>query len=386
VKKIFWLSLFLTLASFIFAQVNAPIKFTNKNITEATYLKLTEEIVDFDNAGKFEFGKYYVFTGDIIGYSGNNYRLDIGTIRQGGDYMQITLNVTIDSIPEWITYFKRGNVFLVTPARDGRLHVVEMIRDRPVMPDMDGAVWPQASTLENWITGVYDANAGKPEFDFIRNKTGQTITKYNKTEATVTIPNQIEGINVTIIGTEAFSGRTPASVIIPNSVITIENGAFRRCSLQSITIPDSVTIIGDDAFYYNSLSSVQLSKNLTTIGKNAFSSNKLTSVTIPDSVTTIGDYVFSANSLSSVQLSKNLTTIGKYAFSSNKLITVTVPVNVRTIKDYAFSGNKTTLITIGDDVDMERNAFDFKFKEFYISNTMIAGTYSYNGSQWDYKP
>ena len=59
--------------------------------------------------------------------------------------------------------------------------------------------------------------------------------------------------------------------IIPNSVTSIDNGAFLGCSLNSITIPNSVTSIGHTAFWECSY---------------------LKSITIPNSVTSIGDCVF----------------------------------------------------------------------------------------------
>ena len=59
------------------------------------------------------------------------------------------------------------------------------------------------------------------------------------------------------------------NTIIPNSVTSIGDCAFRNCeALTSITIPESVTSIGDEAF------------------KRCLG---LTSVTIPNSVTSIGD-------------------------------------------------------------------------------------------------
>jgi hypothetical protein len=69
--------------------------------------------------------------------------------------------------------------------------------------------------------------------------------------------------------------------IIPNSVITIEEGAFYWC---------------------RSLTSITISNNVTTIKENAFSvCTSLTSITIPNSVTTIGNYAFSGcESLASI--------------------------------------------------------------------------------------
>ena len=59
---------------------------------------------------------------------------------------------------------------------------------------------------------------------------------------------------------------------IPNSVTTIGNSAFKRCSsLTRINIPNSVTTIEDYAF---------------------LGCNSLTNINIPNIVTTIGNYAF----------------------------------------------------------------------------------------------
>ncbi len=84
----------------------------------------------------------------------------------------------------------------------------------------------------------------------------------------VTIPN-----SVTSIGDLAFSrcsGLT--SVTIPNSVTSIGNYAFYGCSgLTSVTIPNSVTSIGDKAFWYCSgLSSVTIGSGVKNIYTSAF--------------------------------------------------------------------------------------------------------------------
>ena len=61
---------------------------------------------------------------------------------------------------------------------------------------------------------------------------------------------------------------------IPNTVISIENGAFFYCkSLKSIYIPDSVTSIGNRAFYgCENLSSIHIPDSVTSIGDEAFRS------------------------------------------------------------------------------------------------------------------
>ena len=67
-------------------------------------------------------------------------------------------------------------------------------------------------------------------------------------------------------------GKTATSFVIPDSVTTIGEHAFRYCdSLTSVTIPDGVTTIGSYAFYgCTSLTSATIGNSVTTIGEGAF--------------------------------------------------------------------------------------------------------------------
>ena len=202
------------------------------------------------------------------------------------------------------------------------------------------------------------------------------------------------------------------NTIIPNSVTSIGNSAFRDCSgLSSLTIPNSVTSIGDYAFYNCScLTSLTIPNSVMSIGKDAFwQCSGLTSVIIGNSVTSIGNgafwacsalkKVFNSSSLSmkrglsnngyiayyanvvynnvsiegnfrickdgkgnscvcdyfgtdnSITLPKNIYGIADYAFSACcDLISVTIPNNVKSIGNYAFSGCHLQTLTIGTDV------------------------------------
>ena len=84
---------------------------------------------------------------------------------------------------------------------------------------------------------------------------------------TYTIPD-----GVTKIGFSAFNScRDLTSIIMPNTVISIENYAFDNTGITSITIPNSVTSIGSDAFEYCSyLTSVVIPNSVTTIYGEAF--------------------------------------------------------------------------------------------------------------------
>ncbi|MBR5780697.1 MAG: leucine-rich repeat domain-containing protein, partial [Bacteroidales bacterium] len=99
------------------------------------------------------------------------------------------------------------------------------------------------------------------------------------------------------------------SVVIPDSVTKIGNGAFSRCShLKNIDIPESVTEIGDKAFSgCSSLKSIDIPNSVTKIGVWAFSEcSSLESIDIPESVTEIVELAFSGcSSLESIKVSKN---------------------------------------------------------------------------------
>ena len=153
--------------------------------------------------------------------------------------------------------------------------------------------------------------------------------------------------------------------IIPTdgSVTRIGSYAFERCGLTSVTIPDSVISIGEGAFSRcTGLTSVTIGKGVTSIGDGAFSNcTGLTSITIPDSVTSIGDWVFSrCTGLTSVTIGKGVTSIGSYAFRyCTGLTSVTIGGSVTSIGYEAFSGCRgLTSVTIPDSVtSIDREAF-----------------------------
>ena len=98
--------------------------------------------------------------------------------------------------------------------------------------------------------------------------------------------------NLTVIGKMAFCNlRTLEKVILPNSVISIEQSAFEYCvGLTSFTAPQKLETIGKSAFSKStSLSVVKLGASVTKIGDSAFAGcTALTEITsenpIPPSV------------------------------------------------------------------------------------------------------
>lgn len=98
-----------------------------------------------------------------------------------------------------------------------------------------------------------------PPDDYIYIKTGQVakITGYTGAGGAITIPSTLGGFPTGIIGYSAFnsdSGHLITSVIIPDSVTSIEDLAFYGCTLmESVTIGSGVTNIGQFVFQYCSI-------------------------------------------------------------------------------------------------------------------------------------
>ena len=91
------------------------------------------------------------------------------------------------------------------------------------------------------------------------------------------------------------SAKTQTSYILPDSVISIGDHAFKNCSnLTTITIPDSVTSIGSYAFSYcYSLTNITIPDGVTNIGEGAYlRCSRLTSIALPNSIISIGNYAF----------------------------------------------------------------------------------------------
>ncbi len=142
------------------------------------------------------------------------------------------------------------------------------------------------------------------------------------------------------------------SVIIPDSVTSIDWSAFRSCTnLKSAIIGDSVKVIDDYAFSgCTSLENITIPDSVTSIGEGAFyNCSKLVNITIPDSVTSIGDKAFCyCTGLANITIPNSVTSIGRNAFyDCTGLANITIPNSVTSIGESAFCGcNNLVSITL----------------------------------------
>ena len=129
-----------------------------------------------------------------------------------------------------------------------------------------------------------------------------TLTGHgNPCRGDLVIPDSITykgtAYTITAIGKDAFMGcRELISVVIPNTVVTIDGGAFFECSgMKALAIGSAVTSIGGSAFELcDRLTSLIIPNSVDTINKYAFyGCGHLTTVTLGASVALIDHSAFS---------------------------------------------------------------------------------------------
>ena len=160
------------------------------------------------------------------------------------------------------------------------------------------------------------------------------------------------------------------SIIIPNSVTSIGDGAFGECRGLERIIVNSGNPVFDSRDNCNAIIETSTNKlligckntiipnNVTSIGEEAFSSCcELKSITIPNSVTSIGDFAFQrCSGLTSITLPNSVTIIGSYAFDDcSGLKEVTIGNSVKEIGESAFDECSSLMsIIIPDRDDIEK--------------------------------
>ena len=155
---------------------------------------------------------------------------------------------------------------------------------------------------------------------------------------TVVLPNSVD-----TIAPRTFANCPKlSSVRLPDGITYIPNFMFERCaSLTSFTIPPTVTRIGESAFNNSGIVISSIPESVTSIGNNAFYyCEGITSMVIPNTVTSLGWGVFSfCRELQSIQLPDNLESIpATFLKNCFALSSITIPESVTSIGEEAFSG------------------------------------------------
>ena len=151
-------------------------------------------------------------------------------------------------------------------------------------------------TNEATVTGV---KAEYASWDYYAGRKGlKAIVDEGKSIQEVIIPKKIEyngkKYTVTQIGNSAFASEAQGcitSLIMPNTITTINNYAFARQRISSIV----------------------WSANLKKIGTDVFNGNNMETIDLPRSLEEIGEYAFAGN-VKEIKIRRNVNSIGYHAF------------------------------------------------------------------------
>ncbi len=177
-------------------------------------------------------------------------------------------------------------------------------------------------------------------------KDGTKLVRYpSGKEGAFVVPS-----TVTSIAQDAFRNCDVTSIQIPDSVTAIGNSAFYQCKkLENINIPSKITALRKNMFYHcRSLKNITLPSNLEVLGNSCFEGcYQLKYVTLPQSLRKIGTSVFwNCKSLTRISLSNKLKKIPAYTFENcTSLEGVTFGANIEEIGTRAFE-NCTSLLSV----------------------------------------
>ncbi len=296
---------------------------------------------------------------------------------------------------------------------------------------------PGTTGWSNTFAGCQTATWIPPSpFNYIIHNGTVMITGYTGSNSMVVIPDQINSLPVTSIGSGAFDySPSLTSVTIPNSVISIGSGIFLECpSLTNLTvaannpayssmggvlfdvsqanliecpsglsgsysIPNTVTNIGSLAFYgCDGLTSVMIPNSVTSIGSDAFmycySLTNLTVAANNPAYSSMGGVLFDVSQANLIECPSGLsgsysipntvTNIGSLAFyGCDGLTGVAIPNSVASIGSFAFAGcNYLTSVTIPNSVT---SIGEFTFDACGLTNVVIgSGVTNIDGTAFMY--
>ena len=132
------------------------------------------------------------------------------------------------------------------------------------------------------------------------------------------------------------------NVTINEGITIIGESAFRETILKKLVLPSTVITVNDNAFAYcRHLEKAVLNESLNSIGCQAFmTTTSLSEINIPDSVRYIGSECFAFSGIKSARLPENdafMVILRKTFLGCKNLEAIEIPDNVKSINDDAFN-------------------------------------------------
>jgi len=218
--------------------------------------------------------------------------------------------------------------------------------------------------LQSRGSSEVDAATDQGMLTFLLKGDHAELVSYTGYDETLDIPDQVEGLPVTVIADDALSSNwTIRELSLPSGLQSIGVGALCCHHLEHIVLPASLERIGEGAFSRCfRLTEVELPEGLTYIGSAAFVGMDATSVTLPASLTYLGEGAFTGcTSLTEFKTAKGCTaavSVDGVLYSADKTVLVAfpagrtgsfdVPAGTRKIGYAAFALNGLESVSLPD--------------------------------------
>ncbi len=157
-------------------------------------------------------------------------------------------------------------------------------------------------------------------------KTGETTLYANWAPVEYSMPYPLfpaQGLTIVNGVVTAWDGTGPVDMIIPEGVTAIGKYVFHRAwwelgvHVRSVKLPESLVTIAEGAFVGSHLEAVSFGSNVTTIGHSAFANTHLSGeVRLPDGVVSIGKQSFMGTRITDIYLPASLRSVARASFES----------------------------------------------------------------------
>ena len=166
--------------------------------------------------------------------------------------------------------------------------------------------------------------------------------------------------------------------VIPAYTEHIGNGAFKNMGVESIVLPDSIISIEDEAFFQNDrLTRVTLPQGLTVVGRRAFACcAALETVELPDTLVSLEAGAFGyCTALQAVELPDEITSVRSRVFTCcTRLREVSFGAGLESISLDAFElCTELERITVSDENPYFKSVNDGKFLLTKTGETLVLG-------------
>lgn len=191
------------------------------------------------------------------------------------------------------------------------------------------------------------------DYQYTVTEEGITLLRYIGTQKDISIPQTIDGLDVTVIGNDCFAmNENIVSVELSNRLTTVQRFAFYRCTkLSKLVIKNGLRYIEGSAFAYcTALTSIVFPKTVVRIGECAFANcTELSNVSFDGQrELEIGAAAFSETALTQMVLPDGTISISNAAFMNcKKLKKVYLPNSITNIKNNAFKKSPKTILYVG---------------------------------------